>query len=89
MTFVECLQYVLTSGITATAICLLLIYATQEFLGLMDLSEDYETVISYVAPLPKLWLGVGAALIVAVITTLITLHSMKSKTLVEQIQSVD
>ncbi len=89
MTFIECLQYALFSGVGASLLCMGLMYGTMQFLKLMTLDADFSDVINYFAPLPTVWLCAGAALLVAVLTALLSLHGMKGTSLIEQLRRVD
>ncbi|MBE6862101.1 MAG: ABC transporter permease [Ruminococcus sp.] len=85
----ECLQYALTSGIASSVICAALIYGTFMLLKVMTLAGDFESAIEYLKPLPMVWLGALAAFLTALATAVVSLRGMKSKSLVEHIQSVE
>jgi len=58
-------------------------------LKVMTLAGDFESAIEYLKPLPMVWLGALAAFLTALATAVVSLRGMKSKSLVEHIQSVE
>lgn len=90
MTMIECLQYALTSGIAAIAVCELLMFLTgkmlYKFLEVMEFLRDF---ISYIHPLPIIGIASLCAFIIAVAASIIPLRAMRRTSLVEQIRSVE
>ncbi|MBQ7014475.1 MAG: ABC transporter permease [Oscillospiraceae bacterium] len=89
VTLIECVQYALSSGLSATVLCVVLLFGTEKFLELMMLEADFENLINYFEPLPVVWISAAAALLVAVVTALISLHGMRRDALIDQIRKVD
>lgn len=90
MTVIECLQYALTSGIAAIAVCELLMFLTGKMLHMfLDVMENLGAVISYVQPLPIIVISSLCAFIIAVAASIIPLRAMRRTSLVEQIRSVE
>lgn len=89
MTIVECLQYVLTSGIVSSLLSFAVMIGMKYFIRFMTLEEDFKTVISYTKPQGIVWLCTAAAFVVALITALISIQEMQKQSLVDQIRSVD
>ncbi len=89
MTVVECLQYVLTSGIVASLACIGVMFGTEKFLTLMTLEENFNSIISYIGPQGTVWICTAAAFVIALVTSLLSIHGMQRQSLVDQIRSVD
>lgn len=90
MTAVECLQYALTSGIAAVAVCELMMFLTDRFLKMMAaIFEELEYVINYAQPLPMIGISTLCAFVIAVAASIVPLRTMRKTSLVEQIRSVD
>ncbi len=89
MTIVECLQYVLTSGVVSSLLSFAVMIGMKYFIRFMTLEEDFKTVISYTKPQGIVWLCTAAAFVVALITALISIQEMQKQSLVDQIRSVD
>lgn len=88
MIVVECLQYVLTSGIVSSLLAFAVMYGTKLYMKLM-LLEELDTFIDYGKPQGTVWLCTAAAMVVALVTALISTGSMQKQTLVDQIRSID
>ncbi|MBE6851253.1 MAG: FtsX-like permease family protein [Ruminococcus sp.] len=89
MTIVECLQYVLTSGVVASLLSFAVMIGMKYFIRFMTLEENFEAVISYTKPQGIVWICTAAAFVVALITALISIQGMQKQSLVDQIRSVD
>lgn len=89
MTIVECLQYVLTSGIVSSLASVGIIFAMDKFMTIMTLDEEFESIISYSTPLITVWCCVAAAFAAALITAFLSIQGLQKQTLVDQIRSVD
>lgn len=89
MTVIECLQYVFSSGVVSSALCIIIVYATKRLLAVMELLADNVNLISYSTPVFKVWFAVCVAFAVALVTALISLRKMQKTPLVEQLRSVD
>lgn len=89
MTVVECLQYVLTSGVVSSLLSFAVMIGMKYFIRFMTLEEDFKTVISYTKPQGIVWICTAAAFVVALITALISIQEMQKQSLVDQIRSVD
>lgn len=90
MTAIECLQYALTSGIAAIAVCEIMMFFTGKMIGVvieeMEFLGDF---ISYIQPLPIIGIASLCAFIIAVAASIIPLRAMRRTSLVEQIRSVE
>lgn len=90
MTVIECLQYALTSGIAAAAVCELIMFLTEKMLYIvLDLMEFLGDFISYVQPLPIIGVASLCTFIIAIAASIIPLRAMRKTSLVEQIRSVE
>ena len=90
MTVIECLQYALTSGIGAVAVCELLLFLTDKMLYLVvDILEYIGYSVNYVEPLPIIGIASLCAFIVAIAASVIPLRAMQKTSLVDQIRSVE
>ena len=91
MTVIECLQYALTSGIAAIAVCELMMLLTEKMLHtvLGDEMQRLEVFINYVRPLPIIAAAALCAFAVALAASLTARRTMKKTSLVEQIRSVE
>lgn len=90
MTVIECLQYALTSGIAAAAVCELIMFLTEKMLYIvLDLMEFLGDFISYVQPLPIIGAASLCTFIIAIAASIIPLRAMRKTSLVEQIRSVE
>lgn len=92
MTAVECLQYVLTSGIAAIAVCELMMLLTQKMLTIVTIVEELEYLggfISFIQPLPIIVIASLCAFIIAIAASIIPLRAMRKMSLVDQIRSVE
>ncbi|MCH5197224.1 MAG: ABC transporter permease, partial [Oscillospiraceae bacterium] len=90
MTVIECLQYALTSGIGAVAVCELLLFLTDKMLYLViDILEYIGYSVNYVEPLPIIGIASLCAFIIAIAASVIPLRAMQKTQLVEQIRSVE
>ena len=90
MTIIECLQYALSSGIGAVAVCELLLFLTDKMLHLfIDVINFPLDFISYVRPLPIIGTATLCAFIIAIAASIIPLRAMRKTSLVEQIRSVE
>ncbi len=90
MTFIECLQYALTSGIAAVFVCEALMLLTKLMLTTLTEAVEFEflnSVISFVQPLPIILIASVCAFAVAVAASVIALKSTRKMTLVEQIRA--
>ena len=94
MSVVECLQYVLTAGISASLLCAGMMLVTEYLMHYiatagMPASEPFRLTMDYVEPMGIIWLCTVLAFAVALVTTLLSLRNMKQQPLVDQIRSVD
>lgn len=96
MTAVECLQYALTSGIAAVAVCELMMFFTDkilhlvgELLEVLHLFVNMEFIINYIQPLPMIGIATLCAFVIAVAASIFPLRAMRKTSLVEQIRSVE
>lgn len=90
MTVIECLQYALTSGIAAVAVCELIMFLTEKMLYIvLHLMESLGDFISYVQPLPIIGVASLCTFIIAIAASIIPLRAMRRTSLVEQIRSVE
>lgn len=90
MTVIECLQYALTSGIAAVAVCELIMFLTEKMLYIvLDLMKFLGDFISYVQPLPIIGVASLCTFIIAIAASIIPLRAMRRTSLVEQIRSVE
>lgn len=92
MTAIECLQYALTSGIAAVAVCELMMLLTKKMLTIVTIVEELEYLdglISFIQPLPIIGIATLCAFIIAVAASIIPLRAMRRTSLVEQIRSVE
>lgn len=90
MTVIECLQYALTSGIAAVAVCDLIMFLTEKMLcTVLDFMEFLGDFISYVQPLPIIGVASLCTFIIAIVASIIPLQAMRRTSLVEQIRSVE
>ena len=90
LTITECLQYVLTSGITAALLTMGLIYFTRRLLAELTLPElmvKYQ--ILYSRPVPMLILSTLCAFAVAAVTTLLSLRRLTQEPLVDAIRNTE
>ena len=96
MTAVECLQYALTSGIAAVAVCELMMFLTDiilhfagEIFRVLEILASMEYYINYVQPLPMIGIASLCAFVIAVAASVIPLRAMRKTSLVEQIRTVE
>lgn len=92
MTGIECLQYALTAGIAATAVCELLMLLTQKVLGVVMASGErdyFSSFVSFVQPLPIIVAASLCAFVIGITSSIISLRAMRKTSLVEQIRSVE
>lgn len=89
LTAVECLQYAVTSGIVSSLLAMGILFATEEFLRLMTLEQDFGERLNYAEPLPMIWIAAAAAFVIAFCTALFSLYTINQRPLVEQIRSED
>ena len=89
MTFVECLQYALGSGVAALILSEGLMFLTQRMLYVITVEEEMGHFINYLAPVPRVLIAAAAAFGVALVASLIPLRGMRSKSLVEHVHSVE
>ena len=89
MTFVECLQYALGSGVAALILSEGLMFLTQRMLYVITVEEEVGKFINYLAPVPRVLIAAAAAFGVALVASLIPLRGMRSKSLVEHVHSVE
>lgn len=90
MTVIECLQYALTSGIAAIAVCEIMMFLTEKMIGIVIEEIAFlGNFISYVQPLPIIGIASLCAFIVAVAASIIPLRAMRKTPLVDQIRSVE
>lgn len=90
MTVIECLQYALTSGIAAVAVCELMMFLTEKMLKIVIEEMKYlGNFIFYIQPLPIIVIASLCAFIVAIAASVIPLRTMRKTSLVEQIRSVE
>lgn len=89
MTFVECLQYALGSGVAALILSEGLMFLTQRMLYVITVEEEVGKFINYLAPVPRVLIAAVAAFGVALVASLIPLRGMRSKSLVEHVHSVE
>ncbi|MDE6732727.1 MAG: FtsX-like permease family protein [Oscillospiraceae bacterium] len=90
MTLIECLQYALTSGIAAVFVCEALMLLTKFMLTTLTDLVEFEflnSAISFVQPLPIIFIASICAFIIAVTASIIALKSTRKMTLVEQIRA--
>lgn len=90
MTGIECLQYALTSGIAAIAVCEIMMFFTGKMINIVIKEMEFlGNFISYIQPLPIIGIALLCAFIIAVAASVIPLRSMRKTSLVEQIRSVE
>ncbi len=91
MTSIECAQYALISGVTASLLSFAVIFLTEHFVELIGAEEFYQGVgkLSYTMPLPRIWICAGVAFAVALIASFIPLKNMQKESFSEQVRSVD
>ena len=96
MTAVECLQYALTSGIAAVAVCELMMFLTDKILhfaggafSALEIFDRLEYYINYAQPLPIIGIATLCAFVIAVAASVFPLRAMRKTSLVEQIRSVE
>lgn len=90
MTAVECLQYALTSGIAAVAVCELMMFLTEKILWIVfGVDGSLEDFISYVQPLPIIGIASLCAFGIAMAASIIPLRGMRNTPLIDHIRSVD
>lgn len=91
MTVIECLQYALTSGIAAIAVCELMMLLTEKMLHIVlgEEMQRLEVFINYAQPLPIIAAAALCAFAVALAASLTARRSIKRTSLVEQIRSVE
>ena len=96
MTAVECLQYALTSGIAAVAVCELMMFLTDKILYFaggafeaLEIFNQFDYYISYVQPLPMIGIATLCAFVIAVAASVLPLRAMRKTSLVEQIRSIE
>ncbi|MCH5203744.1 MAG: ABC transporter permease [Oscillospiraceae bacterium] len=90
MTVIECLQYALSSGIGAAAVCELLLFLTDKMLYIVvDILKDIEYSVNYVQPLPIIGIASLCAFGIAIAASVIPLRAMQKTPLVEQIRRVE
>lgn len=88
MTVIECMQYVLTSGIVASLVSIAIMVITAKFSELMT-GEALESVIDYTGPQPMIWLCTAAAFGLALVTAFFSIQGLRKQSLVDQIRSID
>lgn len=86
---VECLQYVLTSGLAAVILTEGLQFATWCFLQEMMLGEELDGLLSYAAPIPRILLAAAAAFVTALAASLVPLKRLERESLTDQIRGVE
>ncbi len=86
---VECLQYVLISGIAAMILTEGLQFGTWCFLREMMLGGELDGLISYAAPIPKILLAAAAAFVTALAASLVPLKRLERESLTDQIRGVE
>lgn len=92
MTLIECLQYALTSGIAAVFVCEALMLLTKFMLTTLTDVVEFEflnSAISFVQPLPIIFIASICAFIIAIAASILALRASRKMTLVEQIRSVE
>ncbi|MDE7230845.1 MAG: FtsX-like permease family protein [Oscillospiraceae bacterium] len=91
MTVIECLQYALTSGIAAVAVCELMMLLTEKMLHIVlgEEMQRLEVFINYAQPLPIIAAAALCAFAVALAASFTAQRTMKKTSLVEQIRSVE
>lgn len=96
MIVLECLQYALTSGIAAAAVCELLMFFTdrvirfaKEIFDALDIFGLVENCINYVQPLAIIGIASLCAFAIAVAASVIPLRAVRKTPLVEQIRTVE
>lgn len=89
MTFIECLQYVLSAAVLSVIVCTLLILGTEQLMGYMQVTEYSHLVPDYFAPVPKILIASAVSFFVAICSSFIPLMYMQKKPLVEMIRQVD
>ena len=89
MTLIECLQYALTSGISATVTIELLFGAMYFFLKAIGLEEIFGELIRFSEPLPLIWISAAVVFVAAAAASFIPLHRMQKEDLTEQIRCVE
>lgn len=89
MTLIESLQYALTSGIAAIAVCEALMLLTKVMikpLADLDNFDFLNSAVSYIQPLPIILAASICAFAVAAVTSMLALSSARKTSLVEQIR---
>lgn len=89
MTAIECIQYSLGAGAVSLMLSEIMMFATEQFLRAVQLIDDFGDSISYTEPLPRIFIAVFLVFIMALISSLIPLHSMQKTPLVDQLRTVD
>ena len=90
MTAIECLQYALTSGIAAVAVCELMMFLTDKVLMTgIEAFKYLEYYINYIQPLPIIGIASLCAFVIAVVASIFPLRAMRKTSLVEQIRTVE
>lgn len=90
MAAVECLQYVLLAGVFAVILCALMVFGTNEFLAYLDIFEEMQRkIVGYAEPMLRVAIGTAAALGVALITTLLSLHKAEKRALVDRVRGTE
>lgn len=92
MTLIECLQYALTSGIAAVAVCEILMLLTKfmlKFLMEIDEFKFLNNAVSFIQPLPIILGASICAFLIAIAASMLALRASRKMTLVEQIRSVN
>lgn len=89
MTLIESLQYALTSGIAAIAVCEALMLLTKVMIIPLAELDDFDflnSAVSYIQPLPIILAASICAFAVAAVTSVLALSSARKTSLVEQIR---
>lgn len=90
MTALECLQYALTSGIAAVAVCEIMMFLTGKMINIVIKEMEFlGNYISYIHPLPIIGIASLCAFIIAIAASVIPLRTMRRTPLVEQIRNVE
>ena len=95
-TVIECLQYALTSGIAAAAVCELMMFLTDiilhyagEVFRVLEILSYLDYYINYIQPLPIIGIASLCAFVIAVAASAIPLHAMRKTSLVDQIRTLE
>ncbi len=89
MLVIECLEYVLTSGVLATALTELLLLLMQLYLKTLELGDVFTEFLSFTEPLPLIWLAAAAAFLASLAASFVPLHRMQKEDLTEQIRCIE